>query len=158
MSAPDKRAVITALRRQLHSELDALETATGMSQSEATHDEAQPEDEADTRALEASYLAEGQSERLRDLHQLVGWFDALDPGYHHNKVALGALVCVEHEDGRRRWLVVAPTGGDKVTVDGVDVQVVSLHSPLGKALAGLSGEDGVESEDDTWDLTVVSVR
>src|SRR5687767_406927 len=63
----DKQALVTALLAKLEAELANMTKAANTAREAATHEEAKPENDKDTRALEASYLAAGQAERVRDL-------------------------------------------------------------------------------------------
>ncbi len=144
MHEPSKVEVVAALAARLQGELDALFAVITMARDEATHGESRPENQYDTRATEASYLAAGQGQRLAELKQLKAWFDAVDPSRRCERVELGALVCLEDEDARVRRVYVAPSGGDAARVGGHDVRVISLASPLGRALAGLRAGDDAE--------------
>lgn len=144
MSAPDKAQVLTALRLALDTELEALGRATEMARDEATSAESRPENKYDTRALEASYLAAGQGERLAELRWLVGWASVVTAA-PVERIGTGALVEIEHA-GRCRWILVAPRGGLTLAVDGVEVRLVSASSPLGEVLAGLEAGDVEEVE------------
>lgn len=57
--AQAKQDLIAALERTL----ELLERAHADAAEGATHEEAKPEDDKDTRALEQSYLARGQAQR-----------------------------------------------------------------------------------------------
>lgn len=145
MPAPAKSRVVETLRSALRDQLQALSTMTAAARDEATNAESQPENEYDTRALEASYLAAGQGMRLADLRDLVEWADALKPDAH-TVVGVGSLVHVDDTSGDR-WLLVAPQGGRELDVDGTPIQVVGAESPLGSALLQL--EEGDEAELET---------
>jgi transcription elongation GreA/GreB family factor len=140
MLKPD---VIAAIRAVLDRELDAMVRANALARDEATTNK--PENKYDTRAIEASYLASAQADRMVDLKQMIGFYDAFDPGIRAT-VQVGALVELEDDRGSR-WVFIAPRGGGNgVTVDGIDITVLSTRSPLGRALAGLS-----EGDEATWD-------
>src|SRR6185369_7563046 len=78
----------------------------------ATHEEAKPENDKDTRAVEAAYLAGAQAERARDLTRASAALGALPlkafgPG---EAIASSALVELDQE-GSARWYFLAPQGG-----------------------------------------------
>lgn len=110
----------------------------------ATHDEARQEDQHDTRAIEESYLARGQAQRVADLELEVATLRSLPlQDYADRPVAAGALVTLEDEDEATRIVFLSPTsGGLTVVVDGQEVQFVTPASPLGRAL--LQAEEGDE--------------
>ncbi len=155
---PSKGAAHTALRARLEEELSVLESMVAAARDEATSDESRPENKYDTRAIEASYLAAGQGERLATLRQMVGWAQGLQ-GEPHTRAQVGALVHVATEAGDR-WVVLAPASGPTVDVDAVQVATVSTRSPLGRALTGASPDDSVEvhGPKGTYEAEIMDVR
>jgi transcription elongation GreA/GreB family factor len=133
---PDKRELAKELLALLKAALDTVERAHKATKEGATHEEARPENDKDTRALEQSYLARGQALRVEELiaavgdlqNMLVRTFERADP------VALGALVTVQQDDTQRVYFL-APHGGGSSLAGGA-VQVVTPRSPLGRALLG----------------------
>jgi len=140
----DKARVIGALRRSLKDEVDALVAVTAAARDEATGEESRPENEYDTRALEASYLAAGQGERLEELLRVQAWVAQVDPR-PVDVAEEGALLAIS-VGGRPRVVLLAPRGGPQATIDGVTVQMISVESPLGQALRGLRAGDANEIE------------
>jgi transcription elongation GreA/GreB family factor len=132
----NKAAIIDKIRAVLEAELAGLAEMTAMSRDEATGGQSKAENKYDTRALEASYLAAGQGQRLLELKKLVHWAQGVDSSLRHEQVTVGSLLQTETEEGRHQWFFVAPSGGTKVDCDGRTISVISLHSPLGRALAG----------------------
>ena len=50
-------------------------------------------------------------------------------------IVAGALVELVDDDEAQRWVFIAPYGdGTKLKVAGVEVQIVTLRAPLGRAL------------------------
>ena len=142
MNDLEKHKVHDALRATLEAELSILDAMVTAAREEATSAESRPENKYDTRALEASYLAAGQGERLATLRQLVAWARGLDAA-PQSAALPGALLHIQTDAGTR-WLVLAPTGGPTVQVDGHGISMVSTRSPLGQALAGSERDDAVE--------------
>ena len=142
----DKSAVVLAVRAALDDELRSLVAAASMALDEATSEESKAENKYDTRSLEASYLAGAQSERALALKQVIAFWNVFQPRAYiaDTPIGAGALVQVEDERGAR-WCLLAPSGGGRrVTVDGVEVTVVDLRTPLGRALVGAVEGDEVE--------------
>ena len=146
MAPPDKRKVIEALLQQL-SELAVQATnAANATREGATHPEAKPENEKDTRALEQSYLARGQALRVTELNEQIQSLRFMQvrsfgPG---DAVAMGALVTLRSEKDVR-CLFLAPCGGGiGLSIDGVVVFVVTPQSPLGNSVRGRHVGDEVE--------------
>lgn len=131
-----KIALKAELIEQLMLDLGTLERAQFAVQQAATHEEAKPENDKDTRALEQSYLARGQARRVLELRTALSRIEgmrlrAFSAG---QPIALGALVVVEAGD-QRQSIFLAPEGGGRRLLAG-SVQVVTPESPLGRALLG----------------------
>jgi transcription elongation GreA/GreB family factor len=143
---PDKRRVLDALIAQVRTLLAELEAAAEATRLAATHEEARPENDKDTRGLEASYLARGQAERVETLHATLARLSRLEatPLGEDDAIAVGALVRLDTETGPQHWLVAPDGGGLSVVVDGIEIKVVTLASPAGRAAAGKRAGDGFE--------------
>ncbi len=143
MLALTKQALKAELLARLGEDLRALERAHRATCEGATHEEAKPENDKDTRALEQSYLARGQAARIEELRVSIAAVNALSSrDLEEKRVALGALVTIE-EDGEESTLLLAPGGGG-VRLAGGAVQIVTPKSPLGRALLGQRAGDDVE--------------
>ena len=138
-----KTALKTELVAVLTAALDAARASHAAAVAGAVDDEARPENDKDTRGLEQSYLARGQAARVAELDTattetatfVIRRFQPTDA------VAMCALVEVEEGDVTHRYFI-APHGGGTVLAGGV--QVVTLASPLGRALLGKHVDDEVE--------------
>jgi len=140
---PRKRTLLDELVALLRAELAAAESLHRQTMAGATHEEARPENDKDTRALEQTYLARGQAQRVEQMRTelsevLVTPLLGLGPGA---RVALGALVHVE-EDGIAATLFIASGGGGKTLSGGV--RVVTPNSPFGRSLIGKTAGDVCE--------------
>src|SRR4029079_11978947 len=67
----DKKALIASLCEQLAEKQRTIEVAAEAAREAATHEESKPENDKDTRALEASYLAGAQAARARELKAVL---------------------------------------------------------------------------------------
>jgi transcription elongation GreA/GreB family factor len=140
---PSRAALKAELLALLGSQLETLERAHRAVCEGATHEEAKPENDKDTRALEQSYLARGQAARIDEVRASIAGVTALAlRDFVDRPAALGALVVLE-EDGEESMLLLAPGGGGARLADGT-VQVVTPPSPLGRALLGKRAGDPVE--------------
>ena len=155
----DKTRVLQALRDAVRADLEAMAQVTADARDEATSGESKAENKYDTRATEASYLAAGQGERLVELRALTDWLEQLDPRVVLQIVGLGALVEVER-GGAVTFMLVGRQGGRGVTVDGRQVLLISVDSPLGRVLHGLQPGDAGEMQTPRGmrDIEVRSVR
>lgn len=133
---PGKAELKRELVEVLNEALATLERAQQDAMIGATHAEAKPENDKDTRALEQSYLARGQAARVEEL-RVAAAEGALLPVRDFDEdspIALGALVTVEEGDKLVHMLIARHGGGTRLA-KGM-VQVVTTRSPLGAALLG----------------------
>lgn len=144
MTVPNKRAVLHLLINHIAETLAQMASTAEASRRDATHEEAKPENDKDTRALEQSYLARGQAMRAEVLVEQLQVLRSLTLRSlgEQDGAQSGALVELEDDTGAR-WVFMAPFGGGlQLTVDGVEVLVITPVSALGNALLGkLEGDD-----------------
>lgn len=146
MPAVDKRALIAALREEIERSIAANTRAANEAREAATHEESKPENDKDTRALEAGYLAGAQAERARELARVSAALAALPLKRfaEGDVISASALVELDHQ-GTPQWYFLAPQGGGlRVRLEGVEVQVITPPSPLGRELLGKSVGDEIE--------------
>jgi len=142
----DKRALILDLRAAIAREVAVLAAAARDAREAATHEEAKPENDKDTRAIEAAYLAGAQADRVRELERTANALEflVLRDFRAGDAIALGALVELDYE-GTRSLCFVAPAGGGmKGRAGEMEVQVITPQSPMGQALVGRSAGEVVE--------------
>ena len=147
MSRERKRALLASLIAHVDGEIATMRKAAYDAADAATHAEAKPENDKDTRALEASYLAAGQAERVRELESaqklLVG-MELRDIG-KTTPICASAVITLEDDDGAQTMFFMSPHGGGvRLDLDGASVQVVTPQSPLGKALLGRTHGESFE--------------
>jgi transcription elongation GreA/GreB family factor len=156
---PSKASLKSELTGVLVADLETRERAHVAARTAATHDEAKPENDKDTRALEQSYLARGEAARVEELRAAIADVQAMPlrafgPG---DPVGLGALVKTD-ESGKQTLFWLAPHGGGNHLAQG-SVQVVTPKSPLGRAILGKRADDecAVVVAGKTRILTIVCV-
>jgi transcription elongation GreA/GreB family factor len=143
MVDPTKASLRDELLERLRGDLQAAENAHRTTQEGATHEEAKPENDKDTRALEQSYLARGQAARAVELRAAIAAVTAFPTRENEEEqVAPGAFVRLA-EDGSEWAVWIAPAGGGARLARG-EVQVITPASPLGRALIGKRVGDEVE--------------
>ncbi len=136
----NKQKLVTAIISQLELDLKAAKAAALETYAAATGEESQPENEYDTRALEASYLAGAQAKRVIDIDSTLGIYKQLKVRdfTSTSKVAATALVDLSLNDKTLRVFLVPVKGGMTINFEGTSIQVITPNSPLGGALLGLS--------------------
>ena len=74
----NKRALIQKIVAKLTNELGVYFRAAQNSRAEATHEQSKADNKYDTRGLEASYLARGQSKQAAELEAAIAEFEKLE--------------------------------------------------------------------------------
>lgn len=132
----NKRILIKKIVAKLTDELGVYFRAAQSSRAEATHEQNKAESKYDTRGLEASYLARGQSKQAAELELAIGEFQKMDARKfaEGEPIALGALVELETSGERSFYLIGPRAGGTEVIQDKKEVLVITPQSPLGAQL------------------------
>ena len=130
-----------ALLERAQAALETARAAHAAAMEGATHAEARPENDKDTRGLEQSYLARGLAARVAELEGALTAI-ALLPELASARSAVGAVVTATDDDDRELRYYLAPWGGGEVLPGGVTV--VTASSPIGQALLGREVDDDVE--------------
>ena len=135
MNKPD---LIKKIVAQLAGGLELYYHAARAARDEATHEQNKAENKYDTRGLEASYLARGQSRQAAETEKDIQQFESLAvrPFEPKEPIALGALVELESKDGRSFYFIGPRAGGTEVVHDEKEVLVITAQSPLGQQLLG----------------------
>ena len=142
----NKRALLKKIIAQLTSGLEAYLRAARAAHAEATHESSKAENKYDTRGLEASYLAHGQSKQAAEIEAAIAAFEKLDarsygPG---QPIDLGALVELESAGEQSLYFIGPKAGGTEVVHQKREVLVITPQSPLGRQLLGRRQGDTVE--------------
>jgi transcription elongation GreA/GreB family factor len=134
----NKRALIQKIVVQLAEELQVYFRAAAASRTEATHEQSKAENKYDTRGLEASYLARGQSRQAAEIQDSIAAFEKLAPRRFADAdpVDVGAFVELETKGEKAAYFIGPRAGGTEVTHDRRTVLVITPESPLGKQLMG----------------------
>ena|SRR5271154_4416636 len=140
----DKAALKDELIAVVAADLETLERAHKATMEGATHEQAKPENDKDTRALEQSYLARGQAKRAEELRAGLAALQSMEVQAFAPDQPVGVGALVTAADGNRsvRFLIALHGGGSRLAKGSV--QVVTPHSPLGEALIGKRVGDDCE--------------
>ncbi len=139
----NKRALIKKVIAKLTEELQVYFRAAQFSRAEATHESSKAESKYDTRGLEASYLARGQSRQAAELEAAIAEFEKLDarPFADGEAISIGALVELEHGGESSLYFLGPRAGGTEVLHDKKEILVITPQSPLGEQLMGKKSGD-----------------
>jgi len=134
----NKRAIIQKITTKLADELELYFRAAQSARAEATHEQNKAEHKYDTRGLEASYLARGQSRQAAELEAAIAEFEKLEARKFaaDEPIGVGALVELEHGGEKTFYFVGPRAGGTEVIHDRKEILVITPQSPLGAQLVG----------------------
>ncbi len=133
-----KQKLITAIIEKLRADLALYHKAAGAARAEATHEQSKAENKYDTRGLEASYLARGQSRQAAEIDQalekfaklVVRDFTAADP------IDAGAVVELQNGKETNIYFLGPRAGGTEIIFQKKEILVITSESPLGSQLIG----------------------
>lgn len=162
MKKLDKAALVQKIQNELQETFEKLKAAALATYEDATHEESKPENEYDTRSLEASYLAGAQGKRLAEVEEIFAMFKFLnlknltvdDP------IQLSALIEISHNNKTSHIFLAPKGGGMNVQFEELNIQIIASSSPLGESLLGLYVGDIaiVESQTRTLEYEIISVQ
>ncbi|MGV2870995.1 hypothetical protein [Colwellia sp. E150_009] len=142
-----KRTLTTLIINQLEQALAQAINAANEAHAAAVDDQSIAETQYDTLAIEASYLAEGQSRRVQELQTAIRKYQSLNLiDFDENKpIALTALVQLSNDKSSQHWFFIGPAaGGLRCAISGQQVTVITPQSPMGMALIGKYQEDEID--------------
>ncbi len=140
-----KKELLNKIIEHLHSELSSTELAAKNAHLAATDDQSVAETQYDTLAIEASYLAEGQSRRVEEIKHSLALFEQLSKNIPQNVtiVNIGSLVQLEQDKQANAWFYIGPAaGGFRCEIEEHTFTVITPQSPVGQAL--MNKEEGDE--------------
>lgn len=134
----NKAKLLAQIVARLQSEMDLLTQAALSTHAEATDEENKAEDKYDTRGLEASYLAIGQSKAAEEAALAHAQFSVLSSRawLAGDPIGLGALLTLEGPGGTAYYFMGPRAGGTEIDHAGHTVMVITPQSPLGRQLMG----------------------
>jgi transcription elongation GreA/GreB family factor len=136
----------------LAADLETFSRAARTAHAAATHEECLPDNKYDTTALEASYIAQGQANRAREIRLALESYRGLvlQSFDDSTPIRLTALITLEDGEGSERTVFLGPqAGGLRIASDGGEITVVTPRSPLGAGLLGKCVGDEVDVDTDT---------
>ncbi|TYK64257.1 hypothetical protein [Colwellia echini] len=159
-STPNKKQLIQLILIALEKELQQAINAANEAHAAAVDDQSVAETQYDTLAIEASYLAEGQSRRVTEFQNSIDAFKKLDEFLaskaltyidKHSSTelravcALGSLVQLAADEKANHWFFMAPAaGGFRCELAQQKITVITPKSPMGMAIIGKQPDDDIE--------------
>ncbi len=144
----NKAALIQKIIASLDAELALMAQSARAAHEEATHEQSRAENKYDTRGLEASYLARGQSRQAAETLQARAEFEALAPRAFgpDDGIDLCAVVELAGPGGNALYFIGPRAGGTEIAHQSKSLLVMTPQSPLGSALLGHKKGDRLRIE------------
>lgn len=139
-----KKELLQIVIQQLEDERKFLEASAKASYEAATGDESKPENQYDTRALEASYLAAAQNKRLQEVDKMIHVLRNFPLRPSEGTVVPGSLLTLESDGEKYHYFLLPYGAGLSLDKGGMRTTVVTVDSPLGSQLMGRKMGDLVE--------------
>ena len=148
----NKLQLINNIIAYLEKELkDAVLAATN-ARDAAVNDESVAETQYDTIAIEAGYLAHGQSKRVEEFETAIKAFHVLKVQKNicnefdkNDAISIGTLVQLEQDKCKAHWFFIAPfAGGFTTSINNQKITVITPQSPIGQVLVGKYCDDEIK--------------
>ncbi len=153
----NKPFLIAQIIARLDAELRRYARAAQVAHTEATDEHSRAENKYDTRGLEASYLAHGQSNQVIETERAREQYASLPLRAFGSDepICVGALVELETA-GEHLWYFLGPAaGGTEVESEGQEVLVITSQAPLGQLLMGKRRGEQIMMGGTTYRVNVV---
>jgi transcription elongation GreA/GreB family factor len=144
----NKNALVKKVIAHLTAELESYGKAARAAHAEATHEQSKAENKYDTRGLEASYLARGQSKQMAEVAQAIDEFQKMAVRSFGPAAPIELSAVVEMDgNGERSFYLIGPrAGGTEISHDKKTIMVLTPQSPMGEKLMGRKQGDQVEMQ------------
>ena len=133
-----KRIIVAKIIATLGAELEGYARSARAAHAGATDEQNKAENKYDTRGLEASYLARGQSAQATEVMHAIHRYEslALRQFAAQEPIDIGAIVDLERSGERTVFFIGPLAGGTEVDCQGESVLVITPQSPLGRQIIG----------------------
>lgn len=138
-----KKKLLETLHHQLLISIEAANNA----HIAATDEQSIPETQYDTLAIEASYLAEGQSKRISSLKEEIQAIEEMTllSFDRDTPMNISALIQLTYKNNETKYVFIVPSsGGVKLPINNTVITCVTHASPLAQAIIGRKLEDDIE--------------
>ena len=143
----NKEDLVSLIIDELKKELNQAMSAANEAHAAAVDDQSVAETQYDTLAIEASYLAEGQSRRVQECQTAINSYQALiiNDFDSSTPIALSALVQLAKDSHAQHWFFIGPAaGGFRCQLAQQNITVITPQSPMGLALIGKFQDDDIK--------------
>lgn len=134
----NKDTIIEKILASLVAELEGYTRSARAAHADATDEQSKAENKYDTRGLESSYLARGQSRQALEVMQAMQQYGTLTVRQFaaQEPINIGAVVELERKGERLVYFVGQSAGGTEIDCEGQAVLVITPQSPMGQQLIG----------------------
>lgn len=120
-----KQQIVDLLFQILNKQLEQAKKALESTKALASSDDMKSESKYDTRGIEAGYLAGAQEKRVKQLQIELNHLKNLNID-QKDDVMPGALI----ETCEKYYFITFNSGGHKVKVEGIEINIISIKAPL----------------------------
>ena len=143
----NKKNLIQNIINDLSNKLNRSITSANEAHAIAVDDQSIAETQYDTVAIEASYLAEGQSRRVQEYQEAIKCYQSLI--YKHfdenSTITLTALIQLSKDKTKQHWFFIGPdAGGFSCKLSQQLITVITPDSPMGLAMLDKQQDDDIE--------------
>ena len=133
-----KALLVQKIIARLDADLAAMAQSARAAHEGATDEQSRAENKYDTRGLEASYLAKGQSRQAAETLAAREEFAAFKPRKFgpEEAIDLGAVVELEGDGAPALYFIGPRAGGTEIVHQRRPIVVMTPQSPLGSQLVG----------------------
>lgn len=143
-----KQAVIKKIIAKLNADLEIYYKAALTAREDATDPQSKAENKYDTRGLEASYLARGQSKQAAETEASIEEFERMVVKNFkpEEPINIGALVELDGRGEQMLYFLANRAGGLEVVHEKREILVITPQAPLGQHLVGKKAGDKIKME------------
>lgn len=142
-----KQQLIEIIIQQLTKQLKQAESAANEAHAAAIDDQSVAETQYDTLAIEASYLAEGQSRRVQEYQVAIKAYQTMHCEVFDSNsiISVSALVQLAQDQAKKHWFFIGPAaGGFRCKIQEQNITVITPQSPLAQAIIGKEIDDDIK--------------
>ena len=145
-----KKQLLEQLRSLVSQDLSQMTHSQQATVKGTTHEESRAENDKDTRAIESSYLARGQAERVAELQEAATSLSALQLREYDASTPLGPtalfslIINAQGKETTQHYFLLPVAGGYQLQHGAIIVKTVTSKSPLGAAVLGKRLDDDLE--------------
>lgn len=153
----DKVEIFDQVIELLEKKLSILVESALIAKEASTNEESKAENKYDTRGLEASYLASGQSQRAQDLKQKIYQAKQVQLRDFSGEQAIGISALIELLVNNRltKYFFLLPAGGIDLIYKNIKIQTITIEAPLGNQLVGLYEGDEFDFQNSSYEIIKV---